>query len=228
MAHPSGVLVPQAGRSAGTLEETAPPPGGSAGAAGPLPARRTMAHASGVLAPQARSVGGPPSGPARMTGAAPLAAGRGADRGRTEAPRVGDGAGPDLCILRLGNVVGADALSAAILGGQPVLLDRCAGGLGPVRSVIGPVTLGQVLLALAVRATSGAGLPPVLNVAQPGPVAMAALCAAAGRGFGWRAAGPATLPLAALETAALQALVPVPAADPAMLIGEWRAAGGLP
>ena len=105
MAHPSGVLVPQAGRSAGTLEETAPPPGGSAGAAGPLPARRTMAHASGVLAPQARSVGGPPSGPARMTGAAPLAA---------------------------------------------------------------------------------------------------------------------------LETAALQALVPVPAADPAMLIGEWRAAGGLP
>jgi len=136
--------------------------------------------------------------------------------------------GPQVCVLRMGNVVGADALSGAIAGGQPLTLDLCPGGSSPLRSVIGPVTLGRVLRALAARAVSGAGLPQVLNLAQPGPVAMAALCAAAGRGFGWRGAGPQTLPLAALDTGALQALVPLPAAGPAALIAEWRAAGGLP
>jgi len=140
--------------------------------------------------------------------------------------RPGSG-GPQVCVLRMGNVVGADALSAAIAGGQPLTLDLCPGGGSPLRSVIGPVTLGRVLRALAARAMSGAGLPPVLNLAQPGPVAMAALCAAAGRGFGWRGAGPQTLPLAALDTGALQALVPLPAATPAALTAEWRAAGGL-
>lgn len=136
--------------------------------------------------------------------------------------------GPRICLLRLGNVVGADALSGAIAGSQPLTLDRCPGG-GPVRSMIGPVTLGRVLMALATGARSGARLPPVLNIAQPGPLAMAELCAAAGRHFGWRAAGPATLPRAVLDVAALQALLPapLPPADAAALIGEWRAAGGL-
>jgi len=136
--------------------------------------------------------------------------------------------GPKICLLRMGNVVGADAISAAIAGGQAIKLDRCPGGGSPQRSVIGPVTLGRTLTALAAQAQPGAGLPPVLNLAQPGPVAMAALCAAAGRSFVWRVARPAPLPLAALDTGALEALVPLPAADPATLIAEWRAAGGLP
>lgn len=188
-----------------------------------------MGRAAGALAVQ--QGGDSPSLPVGAHGGAAPPAGlrSGAASARMESgPSHAAAACPQICVLRLGNVVGADALSAAILGARPVLLDRCAGGAGPVRSVIGPVTLGQVLLALAVRAVSGAGLPAVLNVAQPGPVAMAALCAAAGRGFGWRPAGPATLPLAALETGALQALVPLPAADPAALVAEWRAAGGLP
>ena len=134
--------------------------------------------------------------------------------------------GPQICLLRLGNVVGADAISAAIAGGQTITLDRCRDGGSPLRSVIGPVTLARVLLALATRAGSGAGLPPVLNLAQPGPVEMAALCAAAGRDFVWRVGAPPPLPLAALDTGALQMLVPVPAADPAALMAEWRAAGG--
>lgn len=199
------------------------------GALGALPA--TVATGSVAGAPSPRAVGESPSLPAGTAGGAASLAGprSGAASARTESgPSHAAAACPQICVLRLGNVVGADALSAAILGARPVLLDLCAGGAGPARSVIGPVTLGQVLLALAVRAVSGAGLPAVLNVAQPGPLAMAALCAAAGRGFGWRPAGPATLPLAALDTAALQALVPLPAADPAALIAEWRAVGGLP
>lgn len=220
-------LARDAGRYSARGSNARTPPGD--GALGALPATVAIGSAAGALALQ--PVGEAPSLPAGTTGgAASLAlAGRGAASARTESgPSHAAAACPQICVLRLGNVVGADALSAAILGARPVLLDRCAGGAGPVRSVIGPVTLAQVLLALAVRAVSGAGLPAVLNVAQPGPVAMAALCAAAGRGFGWRAPGPATLPLAALETAALQALVPLPAADPAALIAEWRAAGGLP
>lgn len=137
--------------------------------------------------------------------------------------------GPRICLLRIGNVVGGDAISAAIASGRPLTLDRCPGGGSPLRSVIGPVTLGRVLLALAARALSGAGLPQVLNIAQPGPVPMAALCRAAGRGFAWNVPGPGTLPLAALETAALQALLPAPlaAATAGALLAEWRAAGGL-
>lgn len=144
-------------------------------------------------------------------------------------PACARAGGPQICRLRIGNVVGADALSTAIAGGRVLMLDRCPGGGSPRRSVIGPVTLARVLLALAARAQSGAGLPPVLNVAQPEPVAMSALCLAAGRGFAWRAPGPATLPLAALDLSLLQALLPVPlpSADAATLIGEWRAAGGL-
>ncbi|MDP3338884.1 NAD(P)-dependent oxidoreductase [Frigidibacter sp.] len=136
--------------------------------------------------------------------------------------------GPKICLLRLGNVVGADAISAAIAGGQAIKLDRCPDGSSPRRSVIGPLTLARALLALAAQAQSGAGLPPILNLAQPGPMAMEALCAAAGRSFVWRVARPAPLPLAALDTGAVQALVPLAAADPAALIAEWRAAGGLP
>ncbi|GGH54126.1 sugar nucleotide-binding protein [Frigidibacter albus] len=162
--------------------------------------------------------------------AASLALGgaQGAAKGRV-ALQVRPGSGvPQVSVLRMGNVVGADALSAAIAGGQPVMLDLCPGGGSPMRSVIGPVTLGRALMSLAARAGSGAGLASVLNLAQPGPVAMAALCVAAGREFGWRAATPQTLALAALDTGAVEAIVPLPAADPAALIAEWRAAGGLP
>lgn len=143
---------------------------------------------------------------------------------------AGEGAGgPKICLLRIGNVVGADAISGAIAGGRPLALDRCPSGGSPLRSVIGPVTLGAVLLALAARAQSGGGLPQVLNIAQPGPVPMAALCRAAGRGFAWTVPGPGALPLAALDTGALQALLPapLPTANAAALVAEWRAAGGL-
>ena len=44
--------------------------------------------------------------------------------------------GPAYCVLRLGNVVGADSLRNALTGRNPVVLDRFRDGLGPIRSYI--------------------------------------------------------------------------------------------
>lgn len=122
-------------------------------------------------------------------------------------------------VLRLGNVVGADALSAALAGAAPVIIDR-TGPAGPLRSVIGAGALARVLLALATRAE----LPPILNVALPGAVGMADLAHAAGRHVGWRAPGPAALARAEMRVDRLQRLLPrpLPPADAAALIAEWQ------
>lgn len=79
-------------------------------------------------------------------------------------------------VLRLGNVTGADALLGGA-GRGPVVLDRFADGSTPRRSYIGPVTLAYALAQVA-------SLPPdpfrLINLAQPGTVAMADLLDAAG------------------------------------------------
>ncbi|MCJ8138334.1 NAD-dependent epimerase/dehydratase family protein [Falsirhodobacter halotolerans] len=122
-----------------------------------------------------------------------------------------------VCVLRLGNVAGADALLRAT---PPVTLDPVAGGRGPVRSYIGPATLAHVLRALM----HIPDLPPVLNIAAPGPVAMADLLDAAGLPWAFGPPRAGAIPRVALCTARLQALVPLPPADPAAMIAEGRAA----
>ncbi|WP_241557912.1 NAD-dependent epimerase/dehydratase family protein [Falsirhodobacter deserti] len=118
-------------------------------------------------------------------------------------------------ILRLGNVAGADALLGR--AAEEVTLDP-AGESGPVRSYIGPVTLARVLWAL-MQAPS---LPRILNIAEPPPVAMSALLAAAG--IPWRFGPPreGTIPRVGLDTTRLQAICPLPPADPARMVAEWR------
>lgn len=82
-------------------------------------------------------------------------------------------------ILRLGNLAGADALLGGNDPGTDVVLDPVPGQVGgPLRSWIGPLTLARVMAALAAGAEE---LPPILNLAQPGVVAMAELLDAAGR-----------------------------------------------
>ncbi len=130
---------------------------------------------------------------------------------------------PGVTCLRIGNVAGADALFAAIARGGPVTLDRFPDGSAPLRSYIGPRTLGDVLGALVRRALRGETLPRVLNVASPGAVAMDALCAAAGAAVERRAAPPSAIPRALVDVTALGRLMPLEPADPAALVAEWRA-----
>lgn len=138
-----------------------------------------------------------------------------------QALRLGAEAGVAVTALRIGNIGGLDA----ILGGwRPGFqLDRFADGTTPRRSYIGVQMLAQVLAALVQRPD----LPKLVNVAQPGPVAMGDLLHAAGLDFSLRPAPDTAIPEVALEVTRLAGLlppdVPLPPADPAQLVAEWAA-----
>ena len=129
---------------------------------------------------------------------------------------------PRTCFLRIGNVVGADALIGA--GGDRLVLDKGKGSeRGPLRSWIGPRTLAAAvcdLLALAVR---GWDLPRHLNVAQEPALSMADL--AEGDGRRWLCSGRLAevscvrLDCGLLRSTLGRALAP---ADAAGLVAEWR------
>lgn len=92
------------------------------------------------------------------------------------------GLGSRLTILRLANLAGADALLGGLAGQGAVTLDPVPGQpAGPIRSYIGPLTLARCLGQLMQLLADGRPLPAVLNLAQPGPVAMGALLAVSGR-----------------------------------------------
>lgn len=131
--------------------------------------------------------------------------------------------GVPVTALRIGNIAGLDA----ILGGWRAgfTLDRFSDGRSPRRSYIGVRTLARILAALVAQPQ----LPAVLNLAQPGPVEMAALLRAAGRDFAWRPAPEAAIAEVNLDVTELrhclaaagpQPLVP---ADPGRMLAEWAA-----
>jgi nucleoside-diphosphate-sugar epimerase len=127
--------------------------------------------------------------------------------------------GVRLSALRIGNIAGLDA---ALGGWQPGFrLDRFPCGQTPRRSYIGARALARVLAALVALPE----LPPVLNVAQPGTVAMGELLQAAGLPFGLQAAPEAAIPDVQLDVARLMALLPpeVPLApgDAGVMASEW-------
>ena len=160
-----------------------------------------------------------PTAPARPYGAAKLAMERAVQDWHAAAGR----GAPGVTLLRIGNLAGADMLAASADGGQ-VVLDRFDDGQGPVRSYIGPVTLARVLAGLVGLIRAGRPMPAVLNLAEPGGVAMADLLAAAGIGFDWRPAPADALARVVLDVGRLRSLVPLPPADPARLVAEWRQA----
>ena len=134
-----------------------------------------------------------------------------------------------LTLLRLANLAGADALLGNCRPGQTVTLDPIAGQAGgPERSYIGPHELAQVLSGLVALVGQGAGLPRILNVAQPGVVAMADLLTA--RGHPWVFGPPraAAIPRVALSTNRLAALLPLAPATPAGLIADLDRVAGWP
>lgn len=130
-------------------------------------------------------------------------------------------AGLGATALRIGNVAGADALLGK--GEGPRLLDRFAGRQGARRSWIGPRVLAQTLAALAGMGAQRAALPPVLNVAQPGVLAMEDLLSAAAIPFEWREAPAQALACVTLDLTALCTRVPLAPATPAGIVADWRA-----
>lgn len=132
----------------------------------------------------------------------------------------------NVTILRLGNVAGADALLGQIRQGVRVQLDRFPDGTTPRRAYIGPKTLVKSLFLLMDSLLRGDRLPPVLNLAAPGPgVEMAALLAAARIGWQPQDASESALRASSLDTALLNVHVPLPpeTGTPAGLVAEWRA-----
>jgi hypothetical protein len=126
-------------------------------------------------------------------------------------------AAPHVTSLRIGNVAGCDALTAAVACGA-VTLDRFEDGQGPRRAMIGPADLAHVLLALLAAPTR----PAVLNVARPGLVAMADMLNVAGIRFDWRPAPQGALPELALDVTLLQGICPLPTADATAMVQQGR------
>lgn len=132
-------------------------------------------------------------------------------------------------ILRLGNIAGADALLGANMPGSKVMLDQSSvGDRGPVRSYIGPHVLADVLAQLCRVALSDAGLDHTLNVAQPGPVAMADLLDAAGFDWAFLPQRDGVIDTVLLSLHRLRAVLSVPSADPQTLVADLRRLGAWP
>jgi len=130
-------------------------------------------------------------------------------------------------ILRLANLAGADALLGPAR--DEVMLDPIEGQPGgPERSYIGPRVLAQTLAGLMQMTVNGATLPPILNLAQQPPVAMADLLQA--HGVKWRFGPPRAGAVArvVLNTDRLAAIVPVPQTSPSALIADMVSVPGWP
>jgi nucleoside-diphosphate-sugar epimerase len=133
--------------------------------------------------------------------------------------------GVGLTLLRIGNVVGFDSLLGGAKAGIPVVLDPVEGqDGGPLRSYIGPNTLGSVLARLAGMVLEGARLPEALNIAVPKPVRMAELLAAAGKDWGYGRPKAGTRAAVVLDTTLLQGMIRLPpfAGRPEAMVAEWR------
>ncbi len=136
---------------------------------------------------------------------------------------------PSALVLRLGNVAGADALLGPLRPGVPVVLDPVPGQTGgPIRSYIGPITLAAVLGSVLRQLAHGKALPPVLNIAQPNPVAMADLVTATGQDWSFGPERTGVLAKMDLDTALLQSVCDVAPATAPGLVGELKMLKGWP
>lgn len=85
---------------------------------------------------------------------------------------------PNVTILRVGNVAGADALLGP--GKRHVLLETGSDGEDLRRSYIGPSRFADIVLRLCSKAANGKKVPSILNIALSPSVSFRALLDAAG------------------------------------------------
>lgn len=136
---------------------------------------------------------------------------------------------PTARVLRLGNIAGADALLSQRNLVPSVVLDPVsAGPRGPIRSYIGPHMLARVLAEICTLAASDSDLPAILNVAQPGEVAMADLLGAAGMDWVFGPFRAGVIERAVLSTLVLERLVPVAPATAASVVADLDRLGKWP
>lgn len=136
---------------------------------------------------------------------------------------------PRATILRLGNVAGIDALLGQCPKGQPIMLDPVSmGNGGPVRSYIGPGVLAAALRSLCDTAARDEALPAVMNLCQPGAVAMADLLNAAGVHWAFGPPRPGVVPRVVLSTALQSAHLAMPRASASSLVADLRGLGPWP
>lgn len=132
--------------------------------------------------------------------------------------------GMDLCLLRIGNVAGADALLqnvAKTMPGERIEIDIYDDGRGPVRSYIGVRTLAEVLRSLCSHPLP---LPPILNVGTPQPVSMEALANAAGQLWKGRAVARTSTQNITLDCSLLASMHSFTPQDsyPTEMVDQWR------
>lgn len=134
--------------------------------------------------------------------------------------------GPGLTVLRLANLAGADALLGNVRAGFPTVLDPIDGQAGgPERSYIGPRVLADVLARMVGQVGA---LPPVINLAQPGVMAMADLLQAMGQPWSFGPPRAGAVPRVVLDVALVQSLFSLPTATPAGLVADMRSLPGWP
>ena len=135
---------------------------------------------------------------------------------------------PHTTCLRIGNIVGADALIGQAVAGRHINLDSIAGHRGgPMRSYIGPRALAYVLAQLMRSAGLGKAMPKILNIATQPPVFMADLLKAAKLPFQFAPPETSVLAKVCLSTARLAGLADLPSQSPDDLIADWRSLGAL-
>lgn len=136
---------------------------------------------------------------------------------------------PGVTCLRIGNVLGADALFGKVAVEKEILLDPVSGhDHGPMRSYIGPLAFAQILAALVMRAETGTLLPKILNIAAPKPVYMADLLIAAKHPFCFGPPNSEVIPMVSLCTSRLAALVPLSAMPAETIVADWQSLVGCP
>lgn len=106
---------------------------------------------------------------------------------------------PGATVLRIGNVVGADALLGGLVPPGGRVLHFTPEGRALQRSYIGPRALARALARLLQHAAIGRALPHCLNLAQPGTVGMDAMLRAAGECWVPAPAPPGTIATVALD-----------------------------
>ncbi len=140
---------------------------------------------------------------------------------------LSEGLGKRLTILRLANLAGADALLGANALGAKVVLDPVAGhNSGPERSYIGPLTFAKTMAALLAVCAKQEPLPPVINLAQPGSVAMADLLRVSGRDWCFGPIRDGVVPKVAVDVQRLARICPLVAANAETIVAELQSLQG--
>ena len=130
---------------------------------------------------------------------------------------------PGISCLRIGNVLGADALFGGNRQMRKVVLDAVAGQSGgPRRSYIGPREFANVLAGLVQMVATGVTLPRVLNNAAAGTVAMGDLLAAADQPYCLGQSDADVIPRVGLSTKRLSGLMPVHPANVNSLWADFK------